>query len=181
VKFLESLRRGEIKSAAATRMVATMRDRIAALPGAHPECLATLEQFLPTLEGTQVPSTIVHGDFAPWNLRIHKGVISAFDWEYGELDGLPLIDETHYTLQLGYLLDHWDLPRAVQHLEQLAAARPMGLQPEQAQAIQAMYLLDNIVRLYGEGYDAEHDMVLWYRQLLQRIEAAAKNRQPALV
>jgi len=181
LKFLESLRSGEIKPAAATRMVSTLRERIAALPTSHPELGATLEQFLPTLESTQVPSTIVHGDFAPWNLRLHQGVISAFDWEYGELDGLPLVDETHYTLQLGYLLNNWDLARAHQCLLDLAAARPMGLAAEQVHAIQAMYLLDNIVRLYGEGYDAEHDMMLWYRQLLDRIESRARQAQAVLV
>jgi hypothetical protein len=181
LRFLESLRSGEIKPAGSTRMVTMLRDRIAALPEAHPELTATLEQFLPTLESTQVPSTIVHGDFAPWNLRIHRGTISAFDWEYGELDGLPLIDETHYTLQLGYLLNNWDFDRAHRCLLDLAASKPMGLAAEQVQAIQAMYLLDNIVRLFGEGYDGEHDMVLWYRQLLDRIETTARERQAVLV
>ena len=52
----------------------------------------------------RIPSTIVHGDFAPWNLREHNGQIAAFDWEYAELDGLPLVDQTHYELQVGYLL-----------------------------------------------------------------------------
>jgi hypothetical protein len=55
------------------------------------------------------------------------------------------------------------------------------LAAEQVHAIQAMYLLDNIVRLYGEGYDAEHDMMLWYRQLLDRIETRARQAQAVLV
>src|SRR5213079_1842599 len=125
------LRCGPVISAAATRMVATLPARIAALPNPHPELSATLEGWTPTLEQISIPSTIVHGDFAPWNLRTHKRTISAFDWEYGELDGLPLIDETHFMLQLGFQMENWTPEQANHRLRDLAASRPLGLTPEQ--------------------------------------------------
>ena len=58
--------------------------------------------------------TIVHGDFAPWNLRERDGAISAFDWEYGQPSGLPLLDELHYRLQVGFLLENWSPDQAAE-------------------------------------------------------------------
>jgi hypothetical protein len=167
--FLASLGCGPTKFASETNMVGLLPARIAALAAPHPEISATLERFLPTLERTMVTSTVVHGDFAPWNLRIHRGRISAFDWEYGELDGLPLADESHFTLQLGFQMNNWTPQQAREALAAIATSRPLGLAVEQVDAIHAIYLLDQIVRLLGEGYDSEHDMVAWYRQVLAKI------------
>jgi hypothetical protein len=174
-QFLARLRCGPTKSAAETHMVATLPARIAALSAARPELSATLEQFLPVLEQTTITSTIVHGDFAPWNLRTYRGQISAFDWEYGEVDGVPLADEAHFVLQLGFQMENWTPQRAQARLAALAAERPLELEVEQVNAIHAAYLLDQIVRLLGEGYDVEHDMVSWYRQVLSRIGAPRRE------
>jgi Phosphotransferase enzyme family len=173
--FLASLRCGPNKPAAETTMVASLPARVAALPTPQPEIAATIERFLPALEQMTVTSTIVHGDFAPWNLRIHRGRISAFDWEYGELDGLPLADEAHFTLQLGFQMQNWTPQQARDALARIAVARPLGLEVAQINAIHAVYLLDQIVRLLGEGYDIEHDMVAWYRQVLAKIDAPQRE------
>ena len=124
---------------------------------------------MPTLQTMEVTSTIIHGDFAPWNLRIHEGRISAFDWEYGELDGLPLVDETHYLLQLGSQLHHWNIDQACECLSDIAAAKPLGMSEAQVRAIHAVYLIDSLVRLLNEGYDPEDEMLAWYRELLNRL------------
>ena len=48
-------------------------------------------------EATPVTSVIVHGDFAPWNLKIKPdGTLIAFDWEEGTLNGLPFYDLLHF-------------------------------------------------------------------------------------
>jgi hypothetical protein len=133
-------------------MVASLPARVAAVAdaaaGNRPR---QNERFLPTLEQTTVTSTIVHGDFAPWNLRTHRGRISAFDWEYGELDGLPLMDEAHFTLQLGFQMQNWTPQQAREALPSIAAARPLELNVEQVNAIHAIYLLDQIVRCWAKG------------------------------
>ncbi len=177
-QLLARLRCGPTKSAAATHMVSTLSQRLALLATPQPELLATLEQITPTLEQTTVTSTIVHGDFAPWNLRSHHGQISAFDWEYGELDGLPLVDETHFILQLGFQMENWTPQQAQQRLCEFAAARPLGLEPAQVSAIHAAYLLDQIVRLLGEGYETNHDMVAWYWQVLNGIVPPRHEARP---
>src|SRR5205823_151212 len=120
----------------------------------------------------------IHGDFAPWNLRAQNAKVVAFDWEYAELDGVPLFDETHYRLQVGYLLENWDIARACAALEQMQLQNPgaPGLSSEQVRAIQAVYLIDNLTRLFAEGYDeTENDMVGWYLKLLGRLVPARKE------
>ncbi len=106
-RFLEALRRGSHKPAAYTAMIRALHARLPLLP-VYGDCLQrVLDDMMPALESLKVPWTIVHGDFAPWNLRQHGEHIAAFDWEYAQLDGLPLVDETHFRLQIAYLLNQW--------------------------------------------------------------------------
>jgi hypothetical protein len=178
-QFLAQLRNGQVKPASSTRMVATLGERLAALATPRPQLVATLESVMLVLDALQAPSTIVHGDFAPWNLRSHAGRICAFDWEYSELDGLPLIDETHYILQLGFQLQQWTVDEAFRALTEIALAQPLGFQPPQVRAIHLIYLLDSLARLLGEGYDANDEMIAWYRRLLEKLSPA--KQEAALV
>jgi aminoglycoside phosphotransferase (APT) family kinase protein len=48
-------------------------------------------------EFAKVPATIVHGDFAPWNIReLHDGNCTLVDWESTQPRGLPLHDLCHF-------------------------------------------------------------------------------------
>nr|NJM03237.1 phosphotransferase [Desulfobacula sp.] len=51
-----------------------------------------------TLQGkSPIPFLIIHGDFAPWNLkRLTNDEITAIDWEDSDLNGLPLWDLSHF-------------------------------------------------------------------------------------
>lgn len=51
-----------------------------------------------TLQGKKpIPYLIIHGDFAPWNLKwLAKDKITAIDWEDSHEDGLPLWDLSHF-------------------------------------------------------------------------------------
>jgi hypothetical protein len=158
--------------AADTNMVADLPQRLAAQPALRD----VFDAILPTLEQTKVKSTIVHGDFAPWNLRTHNGKLSAFDWEYGDVDGLPLIDEIHFRLQLGLEMETWNLDAAVRFMHDM---KHEAFDAEQIRAIQAVYLLDNLARLLGEGYSPEHEMVALYQALLARLNIL--KREAALV
>jgi hypothetical protein len=175
-EFLQALRCGASKPAAETNMVVTLPHRLDALRPARPQLREICDSILPTLEQTPVVSTIVHGDFAPWNLRTHAGKIAAFDWEYAELDGLPLIDQIHFRLQLGLEMEKWDLAAAAAFLREMSDD---AFDAAQIRAIQAVYLLDNLARLYGEGYSADHDMVALYQDLLKALPI--RRREAALV
>lgn len=51
-----------------------------------------------------VHPALMHGDFAPWNLR--AGGTIALDWERGELVGVPAWDWFHLTVQPAILVEH---------------------------------------------------------------------------
>jgi hypothetical protein len=53
----------------------------------------------------KVRRSLLHGDFAPWNLRSDRGKLMAIDWEWGSLDGLGGIDLGHGLLMTGNLVD----------------------------------------------------------------------------
>lgn len=51
-----------------------------------------------------VPTVWQHGDFVPWNIRQHDGVLHVLDWEDAAPDGLPLWDIAHFHIQQAFLL-----------------------------------------------------------------------------
>jgi len=42
---------------------------------------AALVEARRELEGVTVPCALAHGDFCPWNTRVHQGQLGVFDWE----------------------------------------------------------------------------------------------------
>ena len=43
-----------------------------------------------------VKECLNHNDFTMWNLKISNENVYVFDWEWGDINGLPLIDLCHY-------------------------------------------------------------------------------------
>lgn len=168
-EFLANLRTKVRIAASESAIAQSLPARLGALSPGREDLLDCLEAVLPVLESFQTPITVIHGDFAPWNLRLHQGELGAFDWEYGEVRGLPLIDEIHYRLQTGWLLENWNTEAAANCLRELTARCPLGLEPGQARAIVIVYLLDALARLLGEGYAQDEEVVAWHRRLLDRL------------
>lgn len=67
---------------------------------------------------------ITHGDFAPWNIKVHprSGVWQVFDWERGEPLGVPGWDWLHFELQTAILVHREDLPTLHRRIDHLFAA-----------------------------------------------------------
>lgn len=82
---------------------------------------AAAEAATRRLAGVDVPVTLVHGDFAPWNVRIDHGSVRVFDWEYGSLDGIPSWDRIHFKLQTGLLLERWTARELVEQVHAQAS------------------------------------------------------------
>ena len=63
---------------------------------AHCASVATCEVF----------PAVVHGDFAPWNIKVHpaSGAWQVFDWERGEIKGVPGWDWMHFEIQNAILV-----------------------------------------------------------------------------
>jgi len=174
LQFLATLRRNELKPAAQITMVRDLPGRLASLSFPHEDLDLALDDILPVLERMKVPSTIVHGDFGPWNLRANEGKIFAYDWEYGQIDGLPLIDQFHHVLFCGYLFHHWSSRQGFKQLLELAASCPQGFSPRQARALATVYLLDMLARLLSEEYDPSDPMVIWFREVLEQLTPAGR-------
>lgn len=173
-RFLDHLRSGEIKPASKTAMAESLRDR-AHLLVSRPNIQAIFNSVMNDLAATDLPSTIVHGDFAPWNLREQNGELAAYDWEYAQTDGLPLIDEIHHLLAVGYLLHRWPAEAASQKLAEHAASAPIGLPAKTVRMLQCVYLIDYLLRLFGEDYEDSYPRVVWCRELLERVAASGKE------
>ena len=169
---------GERRRAAESPFFTQLLERAEYCSVDAPELHRILTSITPALADTDVPRTVIHGDFAPWNVRLRPGAdcISVFDWEYGVLDGLPLIDETHFVVQVGYLLNDWSPEKVAHTLETLAAA-DTRFGPEAARALQCVYLADSLARLLEEGYAPADDMIVWYRRVLGLSRAAADVRK----
>jgi hypothetical protein len=169
LSFLQSMQTSLTVRAADTATASEMGGRLESLGRSGQPLLAIWDDVLPVLREFDVPITIVHGDFAPWNLRLDKGRLGAFDWEYGEPHGLPLMDEIHYRLQCGWLLDEWGTLQGFKCLLELMEQHPYGLQAGCVEAIAKVYLLDALARLLGEGYDEQEDVIKWHRGVLNRL------------
>ena len=59
---------------------------------------------LASMAGVELQSTVVHGDFAPWNILDDNGTIGVIDWEFASLDGLPLLDRVYHDVAIFVLL-----------------------------------------------------------------------------
>lgn len=72
------------------------------------ECWKSLESVLNEhelsyfikLSDKKVVSPVMHGDFAPWNIKVNKsGELKVLDWEYAVKEGMPMWDWLHYHVQ----------------------------------------------------------------------------------
>lgn len=180
-ELLAVLRGGERRSAADSAFVRAMRERASELPARHGAITRLVARLMPRLVRVRVPATVVHGDFAPWNLRVHDGVAGAFDWEYGEPDGLPLVDECNHMLLVGYLMHGWTIDVAVSRLEAMARSAPLGLAAPEVEALQLAYLAALVTRFLDEGAEDE-PLTQWFTQLLfalsPSVDAGGSARDP---
>ncbi len=150
------------------------RGRASTIPDLNLPCM--IAQIQLALQGITVPETVLHGDFTPWNLRRHNSRLTAFDWEYGHLDGLPLIDEFHYVLQAGLMLGNWTAEETWQQLADRSHALSRHTYPTSvARALQLTMLLDLVLRRHEEGHkaDSPHDRIRL--QLVHRLNQALEE------
>lgn len=55
----------------------------------------------------QVVCHRIHGDFAPWNIRVKKDKLYVFDWEDSIPNGLPFSDAFHFIYRQASLVGPW--------------------------------------------------------------------------
>lgn len=113
-----------------------------------------------------VPTVLVHGDFAPWNIReLADGSVTLIDWESANRDGLPLHDLCHFF----YMQIKLFAPRSsfyssfVREGSWRAYCQRWGLSPALLGPLVAAYLLHTVADAWENG--AAEDAAFCLNQL----------------
>jgi hypothetical protein len=70
--------------------------------------------------GSKTLCTVLqHGDFAPWNIRVHEGKWTVLDWERGEMNGMPVWDWLHFVIQPAVLVKRESSERILVRVKEL--------------------------------------------------------------
>jgi hypothetical protein len=171
-RFLDALETGQERSVGDTEYLSQLRTRLSSITELAPE-VAALLRLGPSLSSLRVRGAIMHGDFAPWNIRQIGGRISAFDWEHACLDGISVIDSLHHVLQVGVLLNGWNAMTAFERLMSFASEPAPGLDRRDLLRLESVYLLDLTARTLEDGPTADTEKFLaLYRTIFARVNAA---------
>ncbi|HET6889529.1 MAG TPA: hypothetical protein VFH31_00385 [Pyrinomonadaceae bacterium] len=84
---------------------------------------ASLEKSVKQVGGTMCVC-VVHGDFAPWNIRRFRQSdthLFVHDWEQGSVSGLPLFDIFHFCMQVEILVKRSNISRVLSRIRAVAA------------------------------------------------------------
>jgi len=74
------------------------------------------------LAETKFHPTLMHGDFAPWNVKVCAGHWTVLDWERGQLEGVPGWDWFHFELQPALLVRHETAAQLFTRCERILAS-----------------------------------------------------------
>ncbi len=80
------------------------------------------EKLLPVITSlgeVDVVSTLMHGDLAPWNVKIEGARWTVLDWERGELAGVPMWDWLHFIIQPAVLVERENAGQILARLDAL--------------------------------------------------------------
>lgn len=87
---------------------------------------APLPDAVAELGELRVHTTVVHGDCAPWNVRVWRGQWTLLDWERGEWAGVPGWDWLHFVLQPALLVRRESVPALLARLEATLSSEAFG-------------------------------------------------------
>jgi hypothetical protein len=102
-----------------------------------------------SLSASPVLLVAAHNDFAPWNIRIERGVARIFDWEYADYEQLPLFDPLHFIL-MPMALKHHPAAKMIKGLQEtlLLCSQWPGKEFYFEPQIQALAYLTNLCAFY---------------------------------
>jgi len=110
------------------------------------------------LDGESVPCGLTHGDFAPWNTKIHNGKLLVFDWESASSGWPTAWDAFHFRVQTACLIE-----RPTDEVPLNTAAPPLEM------GLFLLYLVRSAIQLLREGVPSAHPAIrqrkLWMQQL----------------
>jgi aminoglycoside phosphotransferase (APT) family kinase protein len=80
---------------------------------------AALPEAVLKLETLRTHPVLMHGDFAPWNVKVSAGRWTVLDWERGERVGIPAWDWFHFVVQPAVLVRRETTEATLARLEKL--------------------------------------------------------------
>jgi thiamine kinase-like enzyme len=93
----------------------------------------------------QIPLSLSHGDFTPWNTFFAKGALYVFDWEYAEESAPPSNDIIHFALNEPQLRNRPSNEKLTAVLTRLGE-NWTGLAQRTLPALLIIYLLTQVLR-----------------------------------
>lgn len=93
-------------------------------------------------DDAQLPAVRLHGDFAPWNIKLRNGAASLVDWEDSQGHGLPLHDAFHFLHMTRCLFGK--RPRAM--WQELRFRYAFNLTAPQHRKLELAYLVQTLAR-----------------------------------
>jgi hypothetical protein len=123
------------------------------------------------LKDTAIPAALVHGDFAPWNIReLSGGSCTLVDWESAVWRGLPLHDLCHFF----YMQTQLFSPNRLFYSTLLREGswrkycHALDLSPSMVPRLVAAFLLETLARCWEAGNAPSADFCLRQLQAFQR-------------
>lgn len=126
-----------------------------------------------SLSGSPILFVAAHNDFTPWNIRVERGIVRVFDWEYADYEQLPLFDPLHFAL-MPMALRNRPAPKMLQTMTQTLQQSQQWFGKEfcyEAQT-QALAYLINLCTLYLWGARKEpgsSNVIDKYAQIIDSI------------
>jgi hypothetical protein len=104
-----------------------------------------------------------HGDFTPWNSRVHEGTLCLVDWEMASWDAPLLWDTFHFLVQTQSLLRQGDGPEGLPDLT------------NEKRALYVLYLVCSAAQL-AEDAPQTSDITFREAQLRGQLRSLSTNR-----
>jgi hypothetical protein len=114
-------------------------------------------------DDTQIPATLVHGDFVPWNIRDRAdGGCSLIDWESAEWTGMPLHDLCHFFYMQNRVFSPRELfyPKLVAEGSWRGYCSALEIPPALLPRLAAAFLLDTLAQRLESGPAGEAEFCL---------------------
>ena len=115
-----------------------------------------------------IPYLIIHGDFAPWNLKwIANDEITAIDWEDSSADGLPLWDLSHFFCIQAHLFGGPNPFKKIRECPLTALyIKRIGLEQDNIRQLYILYLINKFM---GSGLFSTNSYGTFLIQQIHRI------------
>jgi hypothetical protein len=123
----------------------------AAVQTCVPDLRAITDSARAALRGVRAPRTITHGDFAPWNILMTDNGPRVFDWEFGNLRGVPEWDALHFTIQVGVIARDWHSEMLAGNIETLLANGSPHYDAQSYRAVAILVLAELARRAAASG------------------------------